>query len=118
MGPPQGLVPSDPRSRFRGIGGPRLQLPLAIPVHLYDAWQTWLLWRPLIVFVMACPAFVIAALLGLRRQALASQERSEGQSNEDARFVLYRSFAWRIETGGRGQSQTTDLSQRFESARP
>ena len=66
-----------------------------------NSWQTWLLLRPLIVFAMACPSFVFAALLGLRKKTPESD--TEGPADQSPRFRLSASGTWRI--------QTEDLSQ-------
>lgn len=33
----------------------------------FDAWHHWLLLRPLIVFVLACPLLIVAVFFGRRR---------------------------------------------------
>jgi hypothetical protein len=33
----------------------------------FDAWHHWLLLRPLIIFVLACPLLILAVLVGRRR---------------------------------------------------
>ncbi|HWZ73571.1 MAG TPA: hypothetical protein VN326_19120 [Casimicrobiaceae bacterium] len=75
-----------------------------------NSWQTWLLFRPLIVFAMACPTFVVAALLGLRKKPPESEQRAEAPADENPRFTLAARGIWRIQTDG--------LSQPFFSSNP
>jgi len=42
----------------------------------FDAWHHWLLLRPLIIFVLACPLLILAVLLGRRRDR-RDAERTE-----------------------------------------
>jgi len=63
--------------------------------ELVSSWQAWLLLRPLIVFAMAGPFFVFAALLVLRKQSLDG-----GKSTEPAfvpRFTLCAGGTWRMQ---------------------
>ena len=68
-------------------------------------WQTWLLFRPLIVFAMACPSFVLAALFGLRKKPSESEHCMEGRADQSPRFRLSASGTWRIQTEGLSQSR-------------
>jgi hypothetical protein len=65
-----------------------------------DNWQTWLLLRPLIVFAVACPSFVVAALLWLRAKPSDNAEWTPTQTSQSLRFVLSASGVWRIEADG------------------
>jgi hypothetical protein len=56
--------------------------------------QTWLLLRPLIVFVVAGPAFVFAALLGLRKKRPDTAQCLEARGGP--RFALSASGVWCI----------------------
>ena len=67
-----------------------------------NSWQTWLLLRPLIVFAMACPSFVFAALLGLRKKTPESD--TEGPADQSPRFTLSARDTWRIQADGLSQS--------------
>ena len=75
-----------------------------------NSWQTWLLFRPLIVFAMACPCFVLAALLGLRKKPPESEQCTEAPADESPHFTLSARGIWRIQTDG--------LSQPFFSSNP
>ena len=70
-----------------------------------NSWQTWLLFRPLIVFAMACPSFVFAALLGLRKKPSESEQCTEAPADESPRFTLSASGIWRIQADGLSQSR-------------
>jgi hypothetical protein len=65
-----------------------------------DSWHTWLLLRPLIVFTMACPAFVFAALLGLRKKPSETEKSAPTRANQSPRFMLSASGVWRIQEDG------------------
>jgi len=69
-----------------------------------NSWQTWLLFRPLIVFAMACPCFVFAALFGLRKKPSESEQCTEGPADQSPRFRLSASGTWRIQAEGLSQS--------------
>jgi hypothetical protein len=73
-----------------------------------NSWQTWLLFRPLIVFAMGCPAFVLAALLGLRKKPSESEQCTEGPADQSPRFKLSASGTWRIEADGLSQSVSSN----------
>jgi hypothetical protein len=75
-----------------------------------NSWQTWLLFRPLIVFAMACPSFVLAALLGLREKPSESEQCTEAPADESPRFTLSARDIWHIQTEG--------LSRPFFSSNP
>jgi hypothetical protein len=77
---------------------------MVVREEVMDSWQTWLLFRPLIVFVMACPSFVFAALFGLRKKRPESERRAEGLSDQSPRFRLSASGTWRIQADGLSQS--------------
>jgi hypothetical protein len=68
-----------------------------------DSWHTWLLLRPLIVFTMACPSFVFAALLGLRKKPPETEKWAPTRANQSPRFILSASGVWRIQAGGLSQ---------------
>jgi hypothetical protein len=68
-------------------------------------WQTWLLFRPLIVFAMACPSFVFAVLFGLRKKPSESEQSTEGRADQSPRFRLSASGTWRIQAEGLSQSR-------------
>ena len=68
-----------------------------------DSWHTWLLLRPLIVFTMACPAFVFAALLGLRKKPSETEKSAPTRANQSPRFMLSASGVWRIQADGLSQ---------------
>jgi hypothetical protein len=69
-----------------------------------NSWQTWLLFRPLIVFVMACPSFVFAALFDLRKKPSESKQCTVGPADQSPRFRLSASGTWRIQEDGLSQS--------------
>jgi len=69
-----------------------------------NSWQTWLLFRPLIVFVMACPSFVFAALFGLRKKPSESEHGIERRADQSPRFRLSASGTLRIQEDGLSQS--------------
>ena len=69
-----------------------------------NSWQTWLLFRPLIVFAMACPSFVLAALLGLREKQSESEQCTEAPADESPRFTLSARATWRMQVDGLSQS--------------
>ena len=64
-----------------------------------NSWQTWLLLRPLIVFAMACPSFVFAALLGLRKKPSESEQCLEAPAHQSPRFTLSARGTWRMQDG-------------------
>jgi hypothetical protein len=57
--------------------------------------QTWLLFRPLIVFVLGCPLFILAVLFGLRWKP-RGVEHTETGADHSSRFVRYGPYKWRI----------------------
>jgi hypothetical protein len=59
-------------------------------------WQEWLLLRPLIVFVLACPLFVFAALAGLRKKRRSVEGGTEARKGAPSRFVLVAAGHWRF----------------------
>lgn len=61
-----------------------------------NSWQTWLLFRPLIVFAMGCPSFVFVALFGLHKNPSESEQCTEGPTDQSPRFRLSASGTWRI----------------------
>jgi hypothetical protein len=69
-----------------------------------NSWQAWLLLRPLIVFAMACPFFVFAALLGLRKKPPETEKCTEAPADQSLRFTLSASGTWRIQADGVSQS--------------
>jgi hypothetical protein len=69
-----------------------------------NSWQTWLLFRPLIVFVMAWPCFVFAALFELRKKPCDREQCTEGPADQSWRFRLSTSGTWRIQADGLSQS--------------
>jgi hypothetical protein len=69
-----------------------------------NSWQAWLLLRPLIVFAMACPFFVFAALLGLRKKPPETEKCTEAPADQSPRFTLSDRGTWRIQADGLSQS--------------
>jgi len=69
-----------------------------------NSWQAWLLLRPLIVFAMACPSFVFAALFGLRKKTPAPDKCTEAPADRSARFTLSARGIWRLQADGLSQS--------------
>lgn len=78
----------------------RTFVAIAVTRQVMDSWQTWLLLRPLIVFAMACPLFVFAALLGLRQKPPEAEKWTQTSANQGPRFTLSASGVWRIQAGG------------------
>lgn len=70
-----------------------------------NGWQTWLLFRPLIVFAMACPFFVFAALLGLRKKPPESEQCVEAPAEQSPRFTLSARGTWGMQADGLSQSR-------------
>jgi hypothetical protein len=85
----------------------RIFVAMVVREEVMNSWQTWLLFRPLIVFAMACPSFVFAALFGLRKKPAESEQCTEGPADQSPRFRQSASGTWRL--------QTDDLSQSFFS---
>jgi hypothetical protein len=79
-----------------------------------DRWQTWLLLRPLIVFAMACPSFVLAALFGLRKKPSETGICKDAPAGQSPRFTLSARGNWRIQ--GDGVSQTLSSSDAVPAA--
>jgi hypothetical protein len=69
-----------------------------------NRWQAWLLLRPLIVFAMACPSFVFAALLGLRKKPPETEKCTEAPAGQSLRFTLSDRGTWRIQADSLSQS--------------
>ena len=70
--------------------------------------QTWFLLRPLIVFVMAGPAFVFATLSVLRKQPPKTERCVEARADGSLRFVLAAGGVWHIQPDCRSQSRTSN----------
>jgi hypothetical protein len=85
----------------------RIFVAMVVREEVMNSWQTWLLFRPLIVFAMARPSFVFAALFGLRKKPSESEQCTEGPADQSPRFRLSASGTWRL--------QADDLSQSFFS---
>ncbi|HTP45999.1 MAG TPA: hypothetical protein VMQ50_03640 [Casimicrobiaceae bacterium] len=47
----------------------------------FDAWHHWLLLRPLIVFVLACPLLILAVLIGRRRDRRDAKRAREAEAD-------------------------------------
>jgi len=77
---------------------------MVVREEVMNSWQTWLLLRPLIVFAMACPSFVFAALLGLRKKPPETEKCTEAPADQSPRFTLSASGIWRIQADGLSQS--------------
>jgi hypothetical protein len=73
-----------------------------------NSWQAWLLLRPLIVFAMACPSFVFAALLGLRQKLPETEKCTEAPADQSPRFTLSARGIWRIQADGLSQSVSSN----------
>jgi hypothetical protein len=73
-----------------------------------NSWQTWLLLRPLVVFVMACPSFVFAALLGLRKKSPETEQCRAAPTEQTPRFTLSACGIWRIQEDGSAQSLSSN----------
>jgi len=69
-----------------------------------NSWQAWLILRPLIVFAMACPFLVFAALLGLRNKPPEPDKCTEAPADRTPRFTLSARGIWRIQADGLSQS--------------
>jgi hypothetical protein len=78
---------------------------MVVREEVMNSWQIWLHLRPLIVFAMACPSFVFAALLGLRKKPSESEQCTEGPADQSPRFRLSASGTWRIQADGLSQSR-------------
>lgn len=70
--------------------------------------QTWLLLRPLIVFVMAGPAFVFAALVGLRKKRPDTAQCVEARAGRSPRFALSASGVWCIQADRLSQLRSSN----------
>jgi hypothetical protein len=82
----------------------RIFVAMVVREEVMNNWQTWLLFRPLIVFAMACPSFVFAVLFGLRKKRSESEQCTEGPADQSPRFRLSASGTWRIQADGLSQS--------------
>ena len=82
----------------------RIFVAMVVREEVMNNWQTWLLFRPLIVFAMACPSFVFAALFGLRKKPSESEQCTEGPADQSPRFRPSASGTWRIQADGLSQS--------------
>jgi hypothetical protein len=82
----------------------RIFVAVVVREEVINSWQTWLLLRPLIVFAMACPSFVFAALLGLRKKLPETKKCTEGPAEQSPRFTLSALGIWRIQAEGLSQS--------------
>jgi hypothetical protein len=69
-----------------------------------NSWPAWLILRPLIVFAMACPFFVFAALLGLRKKPPKTEKCTEAPADRTPRFTLSARGIWRLQAEGLSQS--------------
>lgn len=76
--------------------------------EVMDSWQTWLLLRPLVVFAMACPSFVLAVLLGLRKKPSENEEWAPTRTSQRPRFVLSASGVWRIGADGMSRPRSSN----------
>ena len=83
----------------------RIFVAMVVREEVMNNWQTWLLFRPLIVFAMACPSVVFAALFGLRKKPSESEHGMEGPADQSLRFRLSASGTWRIQADGLSQSR-------------
>ena len=70
--------------------------------------QTWILLRPLIVFAMAGPAFVLAALSVLRKKRPETERCVEARADGSLRFALSAGGVWHIQPDCRSQSRTSN----------
>jgi len=70
--------------------------------------QTWVLLRPLIVFVMAGPALAFAALLALRQKRPDTAQCMEARAGRSMRFALSASGVWRIQADRLSQSRSSN----------
>ena len=77
---------------------------MVVREEVMNSWQAWLLLRPLIVFAMACPSFVFATLLGLRKKLSESERCTEAPADQSPRFTLSASGTWRIHADGLSKS--------------
>ena len=82
----------------------RIFVAMVVREEVMNNWQTWLLFRPLIVFAMACPSFVFAALLGLRQKLPQTEKCAEARAHQSPRFTLSARGIWRIQAEGLSQS--------------
>jgi hypothetical protein len=73
-----------------------------------NSWQTWLHFRPLIVFTMACPSFVFGALLGLRQKPPDTEKCTEAPADQSLRFTLSDSGTWRIQEDSLSRSVSSN----------
>jgi hypothetical protein len=81
---------------------------MVVREEVMNSWQTWLLFRPLIVFAMACPSFVFAALLGLRKKSPETEKCTEAPADQSLRFTLSDSGSWRIQADGLSRSVSSN----------
>jgi len=51
----------------------------------FDAWHHWLLLRPLIIFVLACPLLIGAVLIGRRQDRRDAKRAGVPETNADRR---------------------------------
>jgi len=81
---------------------------MVVREDVMNSWQTWLLLRPLIVFAMACPSFVFAALLGLRKKPLETEKCTEAPTDQSPHFTLSACGIWRIQPDGSSPSLSSN----------
>jgi len=87
----------DPEKWALSLRVARTFVATVVREEVMNSWQTWLLFRPLIVFVMACPSFVFAVVFGLRKKPSEGEQRAEGPPDQSPRFRLSASGTWRIQ---------------------
>jgi hypothetical protein len=69
--------------------------------------QTWLLLRPLIVFVVAGPVLVFAALSVLRTKGQEAGHCAEARADASPRFALTAGGVWRMPAERLSQSRSS-----------
>lgn len=76
-----------------------------------NSWNTFWLLRPLIVFAIACPTFIVVALLGLRKNRPEAEGRSKAQTDQSAPFVRSSSDTWRFDQDTLTESGLADETE-------